>query len=328
MISRGRKSENFYEKVKQLNLPEASIATHYFAIKKFPYRCSSPLREDRHPSFSFYLFPEGNVIYKDFATGDTGSIYRLLEQLWHCNREEMFKRIWEDFSFMNPITKMDIMQKNFLGRSRAKSKLMVKVRQWRQYDIDYWKSFGISIPWLIWANVHPISHIFLNGEVYKCDKLAYAFAEFKEDKTTFKVYQPLNTKGFKWQSSHNKSVVSLWTQAISVEGDKVCICSSLKDALCLWANMGIPSIAPQGEAYRFSKTALKVLQKTFKHIYICFDNDAPGLKDAETLSEETGFINIILPSFEGGKDISDLYKAKGREEFIKILSNLFNSQQY
>lgn len=322
MIAKGRPSENFYERFKELDISDTFIASHYFNIKKFPCCISSPLRKDIHPSFGFYLHPEGTIIYRDFTTNESGSLYKLLEQLWHCDREEVYKRIWEDFCFMNPITKMNIKTKNF-RKSKEKSKLMVKVRQWKQYDFDYWESFGITLPWLKWANVYAISHTFINGEVYKCDKLAYAFAEFKEDKTTFKIYQPLNTKGFKWQSSHDKSVVSLWTQAINTGGDRVCICSSLKDALCLWANYGIPSMAPQGEAYKISDTALKVLKNTFKHIYICFDNDAPGLKDAEILSNETGFTNIILPPFNDGKDISDLYKIKGKEEFKRILSELF-----
>jgi hypothetical protein len=53
------------------------------------------------------------------------------------------------------------------------------------------------------------------------------------------------------------------------------------------------------------------------------DNDEPGLKDAQKLSEETGFTNIVLPQFDEGKDISDLFKAKGKEEFIRIIKPLF-----
>jgi DNA primase len=67
-----------------------------------------------------------------------------------------------------------------------------------------------------------------------------------------------------------------------------------------------------------------VLKKRFKHIFICFDNDAPGLLDGEELALKTGFKNVVLPHFEEGKDVSDLYKAKGKEEFIKIVKPLFD----
>ena len=66
------------------------------------------------------------------------------------------------------------------------------------------------------------------------------------------------------------------------------------------------------------------LIKRFKRIYICLDNDKPGLINAKKLAEETGFINVVLPSFINGKDISDLYKIKGKDEFLKIILPLFN----
>ena len=57
------------------------------------------------------------------------------------------------------------------------------------------------------------------------------------------------------------------------------------------------------------------------------DNDEPGIKDAKKLSDETGFTNITLPAFEGGKDISDLMKAKGKEESLRIIKPLFTSSR-
>jgi DNA primase len=74
-----------------------------------------------------------------------------------------------------------------------------------------------------------------------------------------------------------------------------------------------------------SATAQSVLKSKFKRIYICFDNDPPGLADARSLSSTTGFQNIILPQFPQGKDISDLYKALGKEEFLKIINPLFDN---
>ena len=108
------------------------------------------------------------------------------------------------------------------------------------------------------------------------------------------------------------------------KGDKICICSSLKDALCLWANTGIPSLAIQGEGYRMSDTAINELKKRFNRIYICLDNDEAGLKDAVQLASKTGFINVVLPQFKGGKDISDLYKVLGnKEQFKQTILSLF-----
>ena len=98
----------------------------------------------------------------------------------------------------------------------------------------------------------------------------------------------------------------------------------MKDALCLWANTGIPALAIQGEGYGMSDTAIGELKRRYSHIYILLDNDEAGLQDAVKLSESTGFINVVLPKFEGGKDVSDLMKVKGKSEFLKVILPLFN----
>jgi hypothetical protein len=158
--------------------------------------------------------------------------------------------------------------------------------------------------------------------IFPADKYAYTYVEFKEGKVTHKFYQPFNRDGFKWQNNHNRSVVSLWTK-VPKEGNIICICSSLKDALALWCNTGIPAIAIQGEGYPLSQTAINELKRRFKRQYILLDNDEPGRKDAKKLTELTGFTNIEIPQFGGGKDVSDYFKVFGKQQFINLFKNLF-----
>jgi DNA primase len=118
----------------------------------------------------------------------------------------------------------------------------------------------------------------------------------------------------------------LWTK-VPEYGDKICICASLKDALCLWSNTGIPCIATQGEGYRISETAVKELKRRYKNIYILFDNDEAGLIDGKKLAEETGFINLVLPKINEAKDVSDLYKSlNNKKDFIDIILTLFKNE--
>ena len=59
-------------------------------------------------------------------------------------------------------------------------------------------------------------------------------------------------------------------------------------------------------------------------ILLCLDNDEAGLKDAIQLASKTGFINVVLPQFKGGKDVSDLYKVLGnKEQFKQTILSLF-----
>jgi DNA primase len=66
-----------------------------------------------------------------------------------------------------------------------------------------------------------------------------------------------------------------------------------------------------------SNTAINELKRRFKRVYILLDNDKPGLLDGVQLAKSTGFINIILPQFEGAKDVSDMYKALNNKELFK-----------
>lgn len=297
-------------------------------IDSLPTLINSPLRnDDRHPSFFIYS-PDGKkVLYKDYATGDKGDIYALLKEVKHKSFAELIRMIASEKAF----NKTQFQNTPSQGKKFAKTPVDVKVRirEWKQHDIEYWKSYGISVKWLKYAEVYPISHkIIYKGDqryVFPAAKYAYVFVERKENNISLKIYQPYS-RDFKWTTSNDSSVVGLWTK-VPKTGEKLVICSSLKDALCLWANTGIPAIYVQSETTGLSQAAQKVLKDRFKHIYICFDNDMAGLVDGESLSVKTGFKNIVLPFFGGGKDISDAFRLLGKEWLIKNVKPLFDVRE-
>lgn len=310
---------------------QAQIASYYLRVKDIPCIICSPLRRDEKPSMGIYSPNGTEVNFIDFGTGERGSIFTLLRKMWNTSFADTLKKIYEDFArFSSSVSvRASIPSCRFIGNpdhSRSVD-MQCKVREWRDYDIEYWETYGVPLKWLKYADVYPISHkiIIKNGNsyVFGADKYAYAYVEFKEGKTTLKIYQPYNKSGFKWANKHDKSVISLWTK-VPEYGDKICICSSLKDALCLWANTGIPALAIQGEGYSISNTAVSELKRRYKEIYILLDNDDAGLQDAVKLSESTGFTNIVLPKEYGEKDISDLYHSlQDKERFKNIILGLF-----
>lgn len=331
MIAKGRcfiDLNDVLEKVSELD-----ILSHYLGVNSIPCIINSPLRMDNKPSFGLYSSDGVKIKYKDFATKESGGIIDLLEKMWNLSYNEVLNKLWNDLLNNNIISLNESITKSSTDRvksisTNSNTELLCKVRDWKDYDIEYWESYGISLKWLKYAEVYPISHkiVIKDGKryVFNADKYAYAYVEHKEGKVTLKIYQPFNKNGYKWSNKHDSSVISLWTK-VPEYGDKICICSSIKDALCLWSNLHIPSIAVQGEGYNISNTAINELKRRYKNIYICFDNDITGLKDAEKLSKETGFINIVLPNFNNGKDISDAYKILGKENWLKLIKPLFNN---
>ena len=328
-FSKGRSSITLQDILSKVS--EADIAAKYLNITKIPCIISSPIRVDKKPSFGLYSSDGERIRWVDFATKERGGIFDLLVLMWHCSFKDMIEIIGKDF-----IDKSNTLVHSYAPNSirvSTKSKqidLLCKIRDWESYDVKYWESYGVPLKWLKYAEVYPISHKIIVKDnktyVFGADKYAYAFVEHKEGKSTIKIYQPFNKNGFKWSNKHDRSVVSLWTK-VPEYGDKIVICSSLKDALCLWANIGIPALAIQGEGYTMSDTAIENLKSRYKHIYILLDNDDVGLKDGIKLSTETGFTNLVLPKFEGGKDLSDLYKSQGIDKFKSIIINLLNKEK-
>lgn len=313
---------------------EGDILAFYLGITKIPALINSPLRNDNKPSFGIYSTNGVKIQYTDFSTKESGGLFDLLKKMWNCDFEDVLDRINNDLcKFVSTdinINKSAKIPTCKIYKQNSSNQLRVKVRDWEAYDIEYWKSYGISLQWLKYAEVYPISHKIIIKEgkrfVFKADKYAYAYVEHKENNVTLKIYQPFNKAGYKWNNKHDKSVLSLWTK-VPEYGNRICICASLKDALCLSANTGIPAISTQGEGYGISDTAISELRRRYKEIYILFDNDEAGLKDGLSLSESTGFTNIILPKIEelgNPKDISDLYKAlQNPDRFKKIILDLF-----
>lgn len=317
---------------------EVSILLAVFPeITSIPCKISSPFRADNNPSFSIYLDDDKHIRFKDFGESETkGSLLDLLCKKWNCSFHQVFDKILETMQKQEKDSDVTIKPRQVKLMTRKESseltKIQVAVRPWRQYDLDYWESYGITKPWLKYVEVYPISHKIITKKdketgktskyIFPADRLAYAYVERKEGNLSLKVYQPYNTKGFKWCSCMDASVISLWTK-VPKYGDRIVICSSLKDALCLSCQLKIPAIAPQGEGYNISQTAINELKRRYKKVFICFDVDAAGLQDSLKLSEQTGFIRVV-PDLKGQKDISDYFKSLENKSEFKQLEQYFH----
>lgn len=314
---------------------EANILSFYLGITEIPCIIHSPLRKDNKPSFGLYS-PNGKRIYfVDFATKDRGGIFDLLCQMWGCSYKEVLIRINKDIPKLCSIGTPDV-HKHIpcTVRSTIECKkstdLQCKVRDWTSYDVEYWESYGISLDWLKYAEVYPISHkiIIKNGNkyVFKADKYAYAYVEHKEGKVTLKVYQPFNKDGYKWSSNIDRSVWSLWTK-IPKFGNNLIISSSVKDCLNIMCNLGIPAICMQGEGYKPKPQIIEELKSRYKNIILFYDNDYnnpdnPGKKDSMELSLEYNLKRVEIPVKYESKDPSDLFKKYGRDRYLEIMNEI------
>lgn len=315
---------------------EFDIMRFYLNIDVLPALINSPLRQDRNASVSIFS-PDGvKVFYKDFGTGEHGSIFDLLGRMWNRTFSETITKIWDDIDRVkhNRIN-LNRTRKGVIHKSN--SILEVRTRQWFDYDMEYWNSYGISREWLEFGDVYPISHILITRDnitkVIPAEKLAYVYVERKDGKVSLKVYQPKSQR-LKWLSKHDSSVWDLWSR-LPDRGDTLFITSSRKDALCLWENTGIPSVSLQGEGYVPKEKVINQLKQRFGRVIIFFDNDYDkdenhGHIYASRLSGMFDLDMVEIPSEYKSKDPSDLFKNHGAKTFRRVIKELVkqsNQQQ-
>lgn len=311
---------------------EVDILAYYLGVTEIPCIIHSPLRVDNNASFGLYSRDGHRIFYVDFATKERGSTFDILSQLWGYNYMETLAKIASDIPKFT--TKISNIKQNASKAPRVSrlnsTELQCKVRDWASYDIEYWKSYGITLEWLKYAEVYPISHKIVikdgNKYVFGADKYAYAYVEHKEGKVTLKIYQPFNKNGYKWSSNIDRSVWSLWTK-IPKYGTNLIISSSVKDCLNIMCNLRIPSICLQGEGYLPKPHIMEELKSRYKNIIVFFDNDFtnpnnPGHNDAKKLSEEYNLKMVEIPKEYEAKDPSDLFKKYGRDRYLEIMKEI------
>ena len=333
-ISKGKSSVSLDDILSKVT--EADILSYYLGVTTVPTIINSPLRKDNRPSFGLYS-PNGKRIYfVDFATKDRGGLFDLLGHMWNCSYKEVLTRINGDISKfcssanIHSYTPCAVRSTNSYNKN---TDLQCKIRDWRDYDIEYWASYGITLDWLKYAEVYPISHkiVIKDGHryVFGADKYAYTYVEHKEGKVTLKIYQPFNKAGYKWSSNIDRSVWSLWTK-IPECGDNLIISSSVKDCLNIMCNFKIPSICLQGEGYLPKPHIMEELKSRYKNIIVFFDNDFtnpnnPGHNDAKRLSEEYNLKMVEIPKKYESKDPSDLFKKYGKNKYLEIMNEILKN---
>ena len=329
MIASGYKTIIHADILKQLS--ELDILYYYLGIDKVPIVINSPLRVDNSPSFGLILTETNHILYRDFATGDSGGLFKLLSLLWKCTYNQVFIKIDSDIEKIltgAPVQKNYIHYKKSVNHSPLDN-FNVTLRPYRDYDYAFWAKFGINADWLNFGKVYPISHILLNSGdreyIIPAEKYAYVYVEFKDNNPSIKIYQPYSTH-FKWRSLHNSSVWDLWSQ-LPPTGDKLIITSSRKDALSLWANVGIPATGLQAESCIPKPQVINELKARFKRVYVLYDNDYNKTKNygrlyGNILANKFGLTQIEIPEKYQSKDPSDLFNNHGPKAQINIIKNL------
>lgn len=303
---------------------------------------SSPLRKkDDNPSFGYYQNAStGEIYFNDFALGG-GDFVQFVQYYFGIPFFDALSKIVVDFNLQKYFFYKPVKTTKGLVYDKPQSKedvigavapitLTKRRREWRAYDYAYWNQFGIDSEILIKYNVEPIDYIFINDFPIKVDKYAYCFIEYKDNKETYKIYQPYNEL-YKWRNNHDYSIWQGWTQ-LPNKNSTLIITKSLKDVMSIVSTTNYPAVALQAESTRPKQHVIDELRNRFDTIYLLYDNDYDkevnwGQKFAQNLCSQYNILwNLTISKAFKCKDYSDLVAMHGVEKAKEHLTNIINNK--
>lgn len=297
---------------------EETYMAYYLGIPIKKGLFVSPLRVDHKPTCSFY---RGRQLYfKDFATGECLSFENVVMKKYGCNYHEALKIIATDFGIIDG-SKPKIVPIQPIFKKEKKTIIQIEAKSFTKEELEWWEQFGITKNILTKYRVYSCKTVFLNGRIEsiydsKCPSYGYYFGN-EEGRELWKIYYPYR-KNFRFIGNIKTTTIQGYNQ-LPKKSKLLVITKSLKDCMVLY-NLGIAAIAPQSETQFIQDNVLEVLKKRFKHIVLLFDNDQTGLEFTNKIKRKYKWIApMIIPLKYKAKDISDFYKAYGRDKTIELI---------
>ena len=297
---------------------EETYMAYYLGIPIKKGLFVSPLRVDHKPTCSFY---RGRQLYfKDFATGECLSFENVVMKKYGCNYHEALKIIATDFGIIDG-SKPKIVPIQPIFKKEKKTIIQIEAKSFTKEELEWWEQFGITKNILTKYRVYSCKTVFLNGRIEsiydsKCPSYGYYFGN-EEGRELWKIYYPYR-KNFRFIGNIKTTTIQGYNQ-LPKKSKLLVITKSLKDCMVLY-NLGIAAIAPQSETQFIQDNVLEVLKKRFKHIVLLFDNDQTGLEFTNKIKRKYKWITpMIIPLKYKAKDISDFYKAYGRDRTIELI---------
>lgn len=287
----------------------------------------SPLRIDNSPTCSFYRNSVGDIILKDFSGQFYGNFIKVVMFKFNLNYAQALQKIAIDFGYIKGISKQqeNIKISNTKFTPVSKTIIQIQNKKFDDYELDWWKQFGITKEILNKFNVFSCKAIFLNGKLFTLtDRHNMAFGYYKgldkDGDELWRIYFPNGKKTKLRFLSNWKSNKIQGSSQLPKSGNLLIITKSLKDCMTLYS-LGITAIAPISENLFLTEYQFSNIKKRFKNIYVLYDNDLAGISNMNKIRKNFDVKCLWIPRKYKAKDISDFYKIYGEtktKEFIKL----------
>lgn len=287
------------------------IFAHYFRDDfRLGKAYRSPLREDRHPSFSLFRHKvSGRIYFKDFAEdyGDGIAFVQALYQLNFSSAVEKIKNevIGQSIDDSHP---RQYRQKNLT--SSVGTHISIVPRDYNKSDLAYFARYGITQDVLESYQCQPVERYqisYVDGK----SKITYVLPAspvyaFEFITGHFKLYEPFADKGYKWRSNTNSEDI-FGAHLLKNKEPVIFFCAGQKDTMSFHALTGLAAISLPSEMAKLTLPAYHGLKAISENLYCLFDNDATGRRAAERMYYSFSITAMDAPLMASGeKDFADL----------------------
>lgn len=324
----------------------------------------SPIRDDIHPTCGFRYDNKGKLKFRDFAGyfwGDCFDIVALImggiynKQYDISNREDFVKVLRHiTFTFKDifygqekDINLINEINTGIVAIKHKKPNIELVVRNWNEYDKEYWGKFGVPLQYLNINFIYPVEQYYINRKInpepkyfYNANDPCYGYCLGQDRSGVYniKLYFP----------NRNKTVTRFITNCNHLEGiynldktdyDIIVITKSTKDRVSLGAailrinslyggvdkKVGVINIPH--ETYKLRQNEFDWLKGKLSDrgkIVSLMDNDSTGKHEAIWLRNNYQIIPLLIPVIYCAKDFAEFVSKHKFDEVVNLIKQTIN----
>jgi len=285
-------------------------------LYKNPLRVFIDGSSDKNVGCAFNWDNRGMLKFNDFAIRGRNNwsvdCFNIVQILYDCNFMEALHKIYEIF---NLIENDEYIIENIKERkeeartTKSFKEIKVKIREWNNYDINYWSQYFIDKELLQFYNVYPVLNAWVGDKFYygySTRDLCYVFFF---GNSIVKLYFPLRSKDKNRFIQNNGSILQ-GSQQLPLSGEFCLLTKSYKDVIAL-SLFDIPAVAGMSETVLISKKQHSILISRFDNLFTLFDYDKTGIRNAVKHKMKYEISPLMFNKNEDEKDFSDNLKKYG-----------------
>ena len=304
---------------------EESIFEHYGVPIKKGLFCSK-LRQDHKPTVGLYRNKRGRLIMKDFGSDFSGDCFAYVMALFNVSYYMALQIVANDFGLINrtdlKLNKAKIQPTGTKFEEQKSAVIQIQTREFKQLELDWWARYGITKNTLEKFRVYPVDAVWLNGNLFytnTADQPVFGYyGGIKDDTELWRIYWPKRTV-VRFISNWKATYIQGAWMLPKTGGDFLVITKSLKDVMALY-EFGIPAIAPCSENLFLTEAQYNKVKSKFKHIYLLYDLDLPGIRAAKKIKNDFPDIRVLLTPWGSAKDFSDYRKKFGYKQTLELIN--------